>query len=336
MILLVSVVLIAIEFFILLINEVSHLGHGDYHLWSAVQFVLLRLPSELYELYPVVCLLGVLLSLSVLANQSELVALRAAGFSLRNMVSTVLFAACWLNVIGLMWGELLAPWALHSAYNVKAQATSQGQALRSHEGLWLKQAGGFVHIKKVVTPGLVHDVHEFQFDTHGRLRLARYAKQAHYQQHHWQLSDVVDTRFRHELTTQHSQSQVSLLTLQPTFLQTVSVAARELTLLQLYDYLQTPANVSVQYALVFWQRCFKPILIAIMMLLAIPFVFTAQDKSSLGARLLLGLSLGFIYYFLQRLLGPICLLYQWPPLVAALIPLLLTLLGGASLYRYRM
>lgn len=331
MILLVSLVLLAIEFFILLINEFSHIGRGEYSLWPAMQFIILRMPAEFYELFPIVALMGCLLSLSLLANHSELIVLRAASFSLRDMIVAVLISASLVNGVMFMFGEVLAPWALHLAYNKKALEASHGQALRSREGLWFKSNGSFIHIKKIINPQLLIGIEQFAFDQHGKLKLIRFAKRAQYRNHHWQLSQVSETEIQERLRQTHFSQLAWALTIKPEFLRTVSLANRELNLINLYQQLNT-VNHDKNIDYEFWQRLLKPILICIMMLLAIPFVFTAQYKSSIGARILIGLSFGFLYYFLQRVTGPIGLLYQLPPLIAALSPIFLFLTLGFFLF----
>src|SRR5207344_845830 len=53
-----------------LINELTDLGRGGYRLQHALAFVALTLPSHVYELFPVVVLIGTLYALSHLAANS--------------------------------------------------------------------------------------------------------------------------------------------------------------------------------------------------------------------------------------------------------------------------
>lgn len=313
MILLVSLVLLGIELFILWINEYSHIGKGNYQLLAATQFIFLRMPSEFYDLFPIVGLLACLLSLSQLANQSELVVLRAARFSLNNMIKTLLICAVIVNVFILVLGEVIAPYALHLAYNKKALEASHGQALRNRDGLWFKENERFIHINKVHDPKHIEGIEQMDFEQ-GQLRLLRQAAHGEYT-NGWQLSDVKETQFSKNLTQHHVSKLNWDVSLKPEFLRHASVNNRELNLLDLY----AKHDQSSTYE--FWSRLFKPLLITIMMLLAIPFVFAAQYKSSLGARLLIGLSFGFLYYCFERVLGPLCVLYQLPPYWVALVPL---------------
>src|SRR5438552_10619338 len=64
-----------------LINELTDLGRGGYRLQHALAFVALTVPSHVYELFPVVVLIGTLYALSHLAANSEYTVMRGSGRS---------------------------------------------------------------------------------------------------------------------------------------------------------------------------------------------------------------------------------------------------------------
>ena len=70
-----------------------------------------------------------------------------------------------------------------------------------------------------------------------------------------------------------------------------------------------------------------------MMLLAIPFVFGPLRSSSMGAKLLAGISVGFGFHLLNRFFVPISAVLHWPPLLAALAPTVLFALFSLYLMR---
>ena len=81
---LVLLVLISLFVFIDFVTELDEVGKGQYQLIDAVKYVLLSVPRHTVELIPVTSLLGTTLGLGVLANGSELTAIRAAGVSIHN------------------------------------------------------------------------------------------------------------------------------------------------------------------------------------------------------------------------------------------------------------
>jgi len=73
----------------------------------------------------------------------------------------------------------------------------------------------------------------------------------------------------------------------------------------------------------FWKRIFQPLSTLVMILLALPFVLRSSRSVSMGWRVLLGISIGFIFYILNAFVGQFSVVFQFYPLLAALTPSLL-------------
>jgi Predicted permeases len=97
-----------------------------------------------------------------------------------------------------------------------------------------------------------------------------------------------------------------VVNLDPTVLKLSNIDPDEMTIFQLYRYIQLQArhhqDVS-RVQLVFWQRCFQPLSTMVMMMLAIPFVFGSLRSSMIGVKLLLGTCCGFAFYTLNHFLA---------------------------------
>ena len=73
-----------------------------------------------------------------------------------------------------------------------------------------------------------------------------------------------------------------------------------------------------------------------MMLLAIPFIFGPLREVSMGVRMVSGVAVGFCFYLLNQFFGPISLVYQFSPILAALLPTLVFAgVGGLLMWRVR-
>ena len=57
-----------------------------------------------------------------------------------------------------------------------------------------------------------------------------------------------------------------------------------------------------------------------MMLLALSFVFGSMRSVTMGARIMLGVITGFLFYLSNETLGPLAVVYNLPPLLGALGP----------------
>ena len=86
-----------------------------------------------------------------------------------------------------------------------------------------------------------------------------------------------------------------------------------------------------QYIFAFWSRVARTAGILAALLFALPFGFGVLRGASLSARTTLGLTLGILYFFLQRLVESGTLVFNLNPLLLAWIPTALLGLGALLL-----
>jgi lipopolysaccharide export system permease protein len=73
-----------------------------------------------------------------------------------------------------------------------------------------------------------------------------------------------------------------------------------------------------------------------MILLALPFVFGQLRSSTMGFRMFIWVMVGFVFYVLNQFVGPMSIVYQIPPALAAILPtLVFAFLGGVLLAKIR-
>ena len=75
-----------------------------------------------------------------------------------------------------------------------------------------------------------------------------------------------------------------------------------------------------RYELAFWRKVTQPISIAVMMLMALSFIFGPLRSVTMGARILSGVIAGFTFYISSEFFGPVSLVYQIPPVFGAVAP----------------
>ena len=102
-------VLTVLTFVLSFIEEMDDVGRGDYGVVDAFIVALSITPRFIYEAFPVSALIGALLGLGGMANQGELVAMRAAGVSLNHIVAAVIKLGIFLMLVVVLIGDLAAP-----------------------------------------------------------------------------------------------------------------------------------------------------------------------------------------------------------------------------------
>lgn len=337
MTLLVLAVLVGIDFFIHFVQESSDFGKGDYNLFLGLKTVIYSLPADVYQFFPMIGLLGCLLGLGTLAAHSELVVMRAAGFSVWQISRSVLIAAGFLVLVVTLFGETLAPKLMHHALSDKALARSQGQAIKTQHGMWLREGDSFYHIAGLSKDGHLNGLTRYQFDKQHHLQRVSYAKHAEYQDNAWTVKDVEQTILTpKKVTTETKKIDQWKIDLAPVILKVAQVDAEEMSLAKLYSVTQYKKRNNLdyqEYALNFWQRILQPFSTLVMMLIAIPFIFGPLRTVSMGSRIVVGIIVGFGFFLINQFFGPLTVVMQMPPFLAALLPPLLFAGIGGYLYK---
>ncbi len=308
------------------VAEVQNIGQGVYGPLQAMTYVLLTLPANIYLILPIVALLGSLMGLGLLASHSELIAMRAAGVSIRQIAQGVFYASvliCFLAfVVGSYIGPELAQYAM-----VKKAVEMQGQAvLITANSTWLKQDNDFIFIGKIETSGHLYNIRRYHV-ANGKLTEVDTADEAYYHNQTWQVSNITAVTFTPLGIVKQTVVKTTWKSLvNPRLLQVLASNSGNLTLTSLWSYIryrQLNGLTTAQYELSFWQTFFQPLSVIILALLAVPFVFGPLRSANAGLRVIAGVVVGFIFFIINQFFGPFTSVYSFPPLLGAMLPSLI-------------
>lgn len=321
-----SVIVAAVLFLMTLLTELKNVGEGDYGFAQALMYVVMRMPAELYHFAPMLVLLGGIAGLSVLTTYRELAVMRAAGFSIKQIVYSVLSAALILTLAMAVVGEFVAPKLSHSAEVSKENNKNGGQAVVTASGVWLHVDDNFIHIEQVIGKDQLQGVTRYQFDDHHHLLAAYYAKSLVLIDNQWVMQDAVKTTFLRDHTSSEVMASAPWGVKFNANLPILNADPADMSLPHLVKVAHNLEKNGLQssgYRYEFWQRLFQPLASLTMIFLAIPFVLGAMRGSTLGFRIVAGILVGFAFFILNSLLGQVCIVYQVPAVLAAFIPILL-------------
>lgn len=307
-------------------QEFSDMGTGSYGLAKVMLFSIMQLPLDVYRFFPMAGLLGSLIGLGLLASRSELIVMRAAGVSIAKITWMVIKASFVIMIFAIILGEGIAPFAQHFSTAYKAEAMSSGQALYTRQGIWVHSGLTFFHIGEVFPDGHISAVTRYQLDDNLNLRSASFAKWGIYQNGKWIFKNIAETKFlQNKTVSEHYKRQHWRFDFEPKLLGLINVDTDEKSLPQLYSYikyLHTGGLAANKYEFAFWQRIVQPFAVLVMILLAMPFIFGPLRTVTMGLRILAGAVVGFGFYTLHQFSEPISIVYQIPPLLVALLPIL--------------
>lgn len=336
-ILLIVCMLTGLQIFILFVNELGDIGKGDYGVFQALVFVLMTMPYQVYLFLPMASLLGCLIGLGIMGSANELVVMRASCMSIEKVISVVLRVAVFLILIVTFLGEMLFPKLILRATENKYQAVNAGQSLRTDRGVWLRSQNDFINIGRVINNKSIADVTQFHFDSKHHLVFIRQIDRAAYAKSVWLATGIVETRIYPDSTKVFRKNNIDWsVEIVPSILNFSSAEPDEMTFPELWLFIKNHKDKYLRvenYQLALWQRLVQPFTTVVMMILAVPFIFGPLRSSTMGAKLLLGATIGFGFYIMNRFFGSLSQIYQFSTIFAAVGPTVLFALLGFYLMR---
>ncbi len=322
--LLVLFVLIGLYTFMDFINELDDLGKGSYGLTEIFSYLAFSMPKMIYDLLPIAALLGSVLGLGTLASQGELVAMRAAGLSVQQINKAVAIVALCLMLVTLFIGEVVRPSAERKAETIQSQAKTGTVGMQSNFGFWTRNGLHFNHIKRILPDGRFEGISIYEFDAENRLRIITKAKEASYQDESWSLTDVVQSTIDEQgvqvRTIEHARWRsplnpgiANIVIMKPEYLPVWN-------LVQYISYLKENKQSVERYQMAFWMKIMMPISAAVMVFLAVPFVFGPLRSTPIGGRILVGALVGIGFYLFNQSFQNIGLVFGVFPWLTAMFP----------------
>jgi len=334
--LLVMAIVLSLDFLFAFISEMNELTN-DYQALEALMFVMTTLPRRIYDYLPLGAFMGCLVGLGAMAKNSELVVIRAAGVSTGRIVLSAMKPALTVVVIGLLLGEFVAPYTEKIAQSQRAVLQGAESNIATHRGLWHREGQVFMHFNAVEPNGVLHGLSLQYYDESKRLLKSRFAKRAIFQRGRWQLENVVQTEF---LDGRTLVSRFLILDwdteLSPSVLNVLIVKPDNLSISGLFTYakyLQEQDLSSAEYMMSFWKKLLQPLSTAVLVLVAISFVFGPLRSVTMGFRVFSGVVVGLLFKYAQDLLGPSSLVFGFNPIYATLVPIIVCFLVGVYLLR---
>ncbi len=319
--------LVSLSGIIKFVDQLKKAGQGSYSAMGAGVYTILSVPKDIQIFFPMAALLGALLGLGMLAQRSELVVMQASGFTRMQIALSVMKTAIPLVLLTMAMGEWVAPQGEQMARNYRAQQMYGGSLLTTQQGLWAKDGHNFVYIERINGDNNLAGVSIYSFNKERRLQSVRYAASAQYDVEHkvWRLSQVDASNLTDpmQITGSQTVSDEWKTNLTPDKLGVVALDPDALSISGLHNYvkyLKASGQDSGRYQLNMWSKVFAPLSVAVMMLMALSFIFGPLRSVAMGVRVVTGISFGFVFYVLDQIFGPLSLVYNIPPILGALLP----------------
>lgn len=324
------VLLLAIDVLFNLIKELNDIT-AIYTLGDVFFYVMLTIPSKIYELFPVSVVVAVVVSLGALASGSELVVMLASGVSKLKIAGVVLSSVgLWLVMVVLM-GEYVAPAGEQMAQQFRNEQVSQGKATSASNAIWLRDDDVIFRtdqMKKNLNDNSyeLSDVTVFELEDKKLIRVSK-AKSAHFSNQQWQLSDLEISEFTEQgvLTTKEASLQWESR-IRPEILNISTTRPKYLSVRDIKKFKQFSAetgSLQSSYAIAQWSKFAFPFLVFATALCGVMVLFGQTRTGGFAQRLVVGIVIGIIVYLLNKTLLNYGEVYHVNPVLVTLLPSLL-------------
>jgi len=305
-------------------DELNRVGRGNYTTLDAIQYVLLSIPGLIYQLFPITALLGSTIGLGMMASNSELTIMRAAGVSLNRIVWSTMKVGFVLVLLTLIIGESVAPVADQYARTLRSVAMYETLSIHGKSQLWARDEKSFVNVREILPGERLGGIYIYERNESHQISRMVQAKSAVFQEGQWILEDVVSSDLTSKQVTSHRQERLLWDTkLSPDLLSVVTLLPGTMSIRDLYqyvNYLNTNGLDAATYEYALWGKVVAPLITGVMVFLAIPFVFGPLRSVGVGHRVLVGALVGIGFYLVNQMFSYVGIVYSFNPMVSAFLP----------------
>jgi lipopolysaccharide export system permease protein len=307
-------------------------GNGDAELW---RYISLRVPQIIARFLPFAVLLGTLITLATLNQNSEVIAMKAAGVSAHQILAPLIVASLSISVLSFAFNERIVTRAaatlrLWSDAEYGLMPVDRGVA----SNVWVRDGDDLIHAASVRGRGAATRLTGVTiYDrTGGALRHILSAQSAAQANGGWRLREVTQFDVARGVKTRLPEQIVGKGITADRF--TLSnVHAEEKSFDQLKEAigdLKAAGRPTSALEAGLWHKLATPLSAMLMPLLAGVAAFGTARSGRLFIRAVVGMALGFAYFVADNFGLAMGNLGAYPPLLAAWGPFLLFLMIGEA------
>ena len=307
-------------------------GNGDSDLWY---YVSLRFPQLVARFLPFSVLLGTLITLATMNQNSEIVSMKAAGISAHQIIAPLVLASFAIAALAFLFSETIVTRAtakLNDWQAVDYGPLAPGDGVAANA--WVRAGDDLIRAGQVTGAGAgtrLHDVSLYD-RAGGRLVAIVTAERARPAEGGWRLEEVE----RFDVVTTATTSAPSLVAARgvtPDQFTLADVRADEQDIVALsrsIDDLEAAGFPTDALKAGLWHKISGPLSAVLMPLLAAVAAFGLARSGQLFVRAVIGMGLGFAYFVVDNFALAMGNLGAYPPLLAAWAPFALFLLIGET------
>lgn len=308
-------------------------GNGEEALWH---YVGLRVPQLVARFLPYSVLLATIITLATLNQNSEVIAMKAAGLSAHQILAPLLLAALAVSVISFGFNERVvtrANAALDAWQAVDYGKIPEASSVRSN--VYVTDGSNIFAAQTLTGQGAgmrMEGVTYYRRDANGMIDRQIRATSATYANPGWKLENPVEF----DVKTAEAKALQPLVVAQALTPEQVAISSVDpdgqslAELRRSIDALSAAGRRTNELEAKWWHKLSGPFAAFLMPLLGAVAAFGLARSGQLFVRAVIGMSLGFAYFVVDNAALAMGNFGGYPPLLAAWAPFLLFLLVGET------
>jgi lipopolysaccharide export system permease protein len=340
---LVVVVFVLVFFVVDFLERIDNFMEAGVPLSRVGLFFLMFLPSVIFHLAPVAILVATLITLGLMARNSEIVAFKAGGVSLMRLSAPILVAALSVSVLMFIISETVIPFTsarVNSIWEGEVEKQRKESNL-IRKNVWFKNSGG-VYNFRIYDEGKhsIEGVSVFLFDDKFRLQTRIEATRAwRLGEENWMLYDGIEKTYGDgtEIKVRRfTREKKSLPDLPERFAQ-VNRSSEEMSAAELTEWINQMENEGydpLRYVVDLKLKYSFPFICVIMAIIGLPIAFWKEKGGGIALGIGVGIGLSFVYLVFLGLSRSLGYSGALPPIMAAWLPNVLFTVLGVYLFTY--
>lgn len=336
---------LALFFFFDFVDELQNVGKngGAYQVSHAFTYVLLLIPSHLYELLPISVLIGTIFVMARLAQSSEFTILRTSGLgptlALRNLMGLGLAFV----LLTFAVGDYLSPFCDRYAQLLKSRYL--GQITVGQTGAWLRERQDdrnyAVNVTTLTPEGNPKGIRIFEFNKDGQwVALTKADVGLLSKDDAWDLrkverNELTRTSGEATLIRKYSDNQRWPTGITSEMISVALLKPERMGTLDLFQYIRhlgENGQTTQRFEIEFWKKVFYPLSCLVMVVLALPFAYLHFRSGNIASHVFGGVLAGISFFLLNNVSSYVGNINAWAPWFAAAAPGLLYTLASLAAF----
>ncbi|WP_188054741.1 LPS export ABC transporter permease LptG [Sphingosinithalassobacter sp. CS137] len=306
--------------------------NGQAEIW---RYVSLRVPQIISRFLPFSVLLGTIITLSTLNQNSEVIALKASGLSAHQVLAPLILAGFGVAIISFAFNDRIVARAtatLEAWENVDFGQIPIDRGDRSN--VWVRSAGDLIQVQQIRGRGEAAQLNGIRIYERGdnQLRSILTAERGEFVGNAWQVQGAQRFDVASGETAQVGTARVAE-GVSPDRFTLASVNAEGLSfgaLSAAISELKEAGRPTKALEGALWHKLSGPLSSVLMPLLGAVAAFGIARSGKLFLRAVIGMALGFLYFVADNFALAMGNLGAYPPLLAAWAPFFLFLMIGEA------